>query len=277
MAGQPPSQAGAGLQLDPAATTGSEAPGNAGPTVPAGTSVWGPGRHPVASHDGAPTDGGPPSSRHQAWQGISSVAADSSTVSVRELPAGTAPNAAPGQLPQPPMPHQPIIEPGPVPPGTQPPAGPVRDYPATVQPLPRQLAGPVLELRASGDGSRLLNIALHPAELGPVNLHVRLLGDSMTIQLASMSESAHAAIRDALPQLRHELQSAGLSNVDVSLDLNAGSSGGSAGSGDRAAAEAAGQYPGRLAHTDPVTEVLSRPTTTTSSTRAGDSGLDRWL
>ena len=101
----------------------------------------------------------------------------------------------------------------------------------------------MLALRAGGDGSHQLIVALHPAELGPVNVHVRIVGDLMTIQLASTSETAHDTLRDALPQLRSELQSAGLSSASLSLDLT---SGGSAGSGAFAdPRQAAGDRTGR--------------------------------
>jgi flagellar hook-length control protein FliK len=148
--------------------------------------------------------------------------------------------------------------------------------PATPQPVTHQLAGPVLNLRASGDGSHQLTIALHPAELGPVNLHVRILGDSMAIQLSSTSEGAHDAMRDALPQLRHELEAAGLSSVDLSLDLGASTSGGSAGSGG--AADSRGQGDGARSNANPdQARATTQPHRDDRPRANPDSGLDRWL
>ena len=152
------------------------------------------------------------------------------------------------------------------------PAGQTAHYPSVPQPLAHQLAGPVLDVRASGDGSRQLSISLHPAELGPVNLHVRIEGDVMTIQLASTSESAHDAIRAALPQLRHELQSAGLAGVDVSLDFNAGNSANSGGTADPRNGRAA--QPNRF---PPAGALPNVPAIVNRPSAQSNSGLDRWL
>lgn len=161
----------------------------------------------------------------------------------------------------------------------QPGTGPARHEPPgelADLPLSRQVAGPVLALRAGGDGSHQLIVALHPAELGPVNLNVRITGDLMTIQLASTSESVHDTLRDALPQLRSELQAAGLSAVALSLDLT---SDGSAGAfADRRQGAADPSAPARSATAEDATQAPPR------HRMSGDrmpthasSGLDRWL
>jgi len=153
----------------------------------------------------------------------------------------------------------------------------VHHHPAQELPLARQVAGPVLALRAGGDGSHQLIVALHPAELGPVNVHVRIVGDLMTIQLASTSETAHDALREALPQLRSELQTAGLSSSSVSVDL---ASGGSAGSGAGAFANPrqGAAEPSRPAAAIPAVEPALRHRGTESRTSTYTSaGLDRWL
>jgi flagellar hook-length control protein FliK len=139
---------------------------------------------------------------------------------------------------------------------------------ASQLPVSQQLAGPVLSLRTAGTGSHQLIIALHPAELGPVNLHVKILGDSMAIQLASTSEGAHDALREALPQLRQELQAAGLGNVDLSLDLGGAPSGNHAQAGNQT--QAGGQPEAGYQTEQPVKTTPRRSTTT-------ESGLDRWL
>jgi flagellar hook-length control protein FliK len=152
------------------------------------------------------------------------------------------------------------------------------------QPVAHQLTGPVLSLRAAGDGSHQLTITLHPAELGPVNVHVRIVGDSMAIQLASASEGAHDAMREALPQLRHELHAAGLSGVDLSLELGTAGSDASAnqnglGSSGNPADQRGGQRDsasqgGSIATAQDVNPAPSRHDRPGSVT---DSGLDRWL
>ncbi|MEO9239208.1 MAG: hypothetical protein ABI418_14100, partial [Jatrophihabitantaceae bacterium] len=91
-------------------------------------------------------------------------------------------------------------------------------------------------------------------------------------QLVSSNEGAHQAMRDALPQLRHELQSAGLSSVDLSLDFSG--SDGSNGSGSLA--EQASQRPGTAAGSgQPADPIL--PARHDRPVSQGDSGLDRWL
>jgi flagellar hook-length control protein FliK len=148
---------------------------------------------------------------------------------------------------------------------SQPPAGQQQAAPQ----VSHQLAAPVLSLRTAGNGSHQLTIALHPAELGPVNVHVRILGDSMSIQLASTSEGAHDALREALPQLRQELQAAGLPSVDLSLDLGGAPSG-----GQHAQTGAEQQAPSYRAN-QPVEQPIRAPRRPTATTT--ESGLDRWL
>jgi hypothetical protein len=158
---------------------------------------------------------------------------------------------------------------------------PAYRHPAAELPLARQVAGPVLALRARGDGSHQLIVALHPAELGPVNVHVRIEGNLMTIQLASTSETAHDALREALPQLRSELQSSGLSSASVSVDLTAGGSAGSGGSGAFASPRQGAAEPGRPAGAvsiaDPVPAAPRHRGTGGRSSTHSSAGLDRWL
>jgi flagellar hook-length control protein FliK len=155
---------------------------------------------------------------------------------------------------------------------------PAHRHPAAELPLARQVAGPVLALRAGGDGSHQLIVALHPAELGPVNVHVRIEGNLMTIALASTSETAHDALRDALPQLRSELQSAGLSSASVSVDLT---SGGSAGSGafanPRQGAGEPSRPAGAVPAADPMPAAPRHRSTGGRSSTYSSAGLDRWL
>jgi flagellar hook-length control protein FliK len=146
------------------------------------------------------------------------------------------------------------------------------------------VAGPVLALRARGDGSHQLIVALHPAELGPVNVHVRISGDAMTISLASTSETAHETLRDALPQLRAELQSAGLNSASLSLDLTSGGAGAFADprqSDPRQSDPRQSGDQGRTANAGPAAYQSLFPVRPRGSgVRVGapsSSGLDRWL
>jgi flagellar hook-length control protein FliK len=158
---------------------------------------------------------------------------------------------------------------------------PAHRHPAAELPLARQVAGPVLALRAGGDGSHQLIVALHPEDLGPVNVHVRIEGDLMTIQLASTSETAHDALRDALPQLRSELQSAGLNSSSVSVDLTGGGSGsGLGGSGPFANPRQGAGEPSRPGAAVPVADPTPAPPRHRGIGRNStytSAGLDRWL
>jgi flagellar hook-length control protein FliK len=89
------------------------------------------------------------------------------------------------------------------------------------EPLPRQLSGPVAALHARGDGVHRLTIALHPVELGPVNLRVQVAKDAVSLHLTTDDPSAREAIRVALPELRQQLQSAGVPDGRVTVTFGA--------------------------------------------------------
>lgn len=130
----------------------------------------------------------------------------------------------------------------------------------------------MLNLRASGDGTHSVAVALHPADLGPVNLHVRIVDGAMAISLASANGATLDSIRTALPELRQELRQAGLPDVKLSLDLTAGEF-----TGQQDPHDAPGQLRpnsfdtgGALAPNTPLRWASpSRP--------PANIGLDRWL
>ncbi|MDQ1721848.1 MAG: flagellar hook-length control protein FliK [Pseudonocardiales bacterium] len=229
-----------------------------------------PGAH-VLNHRPAPAAASSATAADRAEASASSAPAGAGFGPVAELATATAQagNLTAAQFSS----AQPLGAGQPVTPGRGP--EPADRHPAADLPLARQVAGPVLAVRAGGDGSHQLIVALHPAELGPVNVHVRIEGDLMTIQLASSSETAHDTLRDALPQLRSELQSAGLSTVSLSLDLT---SGGAPGSGAFADPRQAAGAPNRATPAGELSPTPLRPRT--SGPRIGthsSSGLDRWL
>jgi flagellar hook-length control protein FliK len=145
-------------------------------------------------------------------------------------------------------------------------------------PIHQQVAAPLLQLRARGDGVHRLLLELHPADLGQVNVEVRLHSGEMKISLTSGSEAAREAIRSALPQLRTDLASVGLAATDISVNL--GSSDASAGQGRQPDGRqaAVGQHnPGRAPEdrtggADRVTAASTHPRYAGPTT-----GIDRWL
>lgn len=153
-----------------------------------------------------------------------------------------------------------------------------------------QVSAPLLGLRAAGDGAHQLTISLHPEELGPVNLRVRILDGAMTIQLASGNDLTRESIQAALPQLHAELRSAGLSPASVSVDPNSGGSGsdgsGSGGWGSGASGstggfeqrrhpESAGSAPSPSPA--PLTGPTAGPAERPANAMHAPSALDRWL
>ena len=99
------------------------------------------------------------------------------------------------------------------PPRAVPAAAPPSPPPATVAPAPAhvQVVSHVTPVLQRGDGSYHLSVQLHPAELGGVRLDVRLHDGQVSLQLRADTQAGHAALRDNLPQLRHELEAAGVS------------------------------------------------------------------
>jgi flagellar hook-length control protein FliK len=107
--------------------------------------------------------------------------------------AGTAATAAP----QAPLPH-----PGP---------------PAT------QLAVRIAPLFLDADGVHRLTVHLHPADLGPVQVVAEIRNGEISVQLSGATDAGNDALRNALDDLRRELDKAGFSST--TLDLRQGGAG----------------------------------------------------
>jgi flagellar hook-length control protein FliK len=127
--------------------------------------------------------------------------------------------------------------------GTPPPATPMPAPPAA------QLAMRIAPLRLDADGVHRLTVNLHPADLGPVQVVAEIRNGDISVQLTGTTDEGTAAMRDALADLRRELEDSGFGNC--SLDLRQGTAqqeqarqqfaaaGNGAGRGDTAAAPAA--------------------------------------
>jgi flagellar hook-length control protein FliK len=107
-------------------------------------------------------------------------------------------------------------------------------------PVAGQLVPHVAVLGRSGDGTHSLTVVLRPDNLGPVQVQVTVSRGALDLTLRGAHEQGRAALMDALPELRRELQSAGLdcSRLDVSRDT-----GGSWTSQHSAAGDGRGQPP----------------------------------
>jgi flagellar hook-length control protein FliK len=73
----------------------------------------------------------------------------------------------------------------------------------------QQVAGAVRPLRLA-DGSHQVNLQLHPAELGSVHVEVALREGRISLHLVAETAAARQALQQSLPELRADLEAAGL-------------------------------------------------------------------
>ncbi|MGH9102652.1 MAG: flagellar hook-length control protein FliK [Acidimicrobiales bacterium] len=77
--------------------------------------------------------------------------------------------------------------------------------PLSVPGLGAQLVTVLSPLRAAPDGTQQLTIALSPAGLGQVQVHLEATGDAVSVRLWASTASGHEALRQSLPELRQQL------------------------------------------------------------------------
>ncbi|SDN23208.1 hook-length control protein FliK [Geodermatophilus siccatus] len=163
--------------------------------------------------------------------------------------AGTDADATPDQDAPAPAPAPTAAPTAPVPAPAVPAATPVATAePAApaAAPVAGQVAQHVAVLRSAPDGTHTMTLVLTPETLGPVEVQVTLSQGSVDLALKSATEAGRVALLDALPDLRRDLASAGLTCTNASVDRDAGASWASAqqhAAGDRAGQQ--GQPDGR--------------------------------
>jgi flagellar hook-length control protein FliK len=94
-------------------------------------------------------------------------------------------------------------------------------------PAPRiagQLVPHVAVLGRAGDGTHSLTVVLRPENLGPVQIQVTVSQGALDLTLRGAHEQGRAALLDALPDLRRDLQSAGLDCSRLDVDRDTGGS-----------------------------------------------------
>jgi hypothetical protein len=159
--------------------------------------------------------------------------------------AGTDTGSAPDQDPPPPAPAPaapataaatvaPAVPTTPV--ATAEPAPPTAPAP----PVSGQVAQQVAVLRNGPDGTHTMTVVLTPETLGPVEVQVTLTQGAVDLSLKSATEAGRAALLEALPDLRRDLASAGLTCTNASVDRDAGSAWAS--SQQHAAGDRAGRH-----------------------------------
>jgi len=105
--------------------------------------------------------------------------------------------------------------------------------PAPPPPVATQLVRQVAVLAGGPDGTHSLTVVLHPDSLGPVQVQVTLSQGTIDLSMRGAHEQGRAALMGALPDLRRDLEAAGLTCSNVGVDVDTGGSwsaqGGSAG------------------------------------------------
>ncbi|MCF6514514.1 flagellar hook-length control protein FliK, partial [Blastococcus sp. MG754427] len=113
-------------------------------------------------------------------------------------------------------------------PGTAAAAPAVPGTPATgtgaALPVSGQLSQQVALLSDAGTGSHTMTLVLTPDTLGPVQLQVTVAEGVLDLTLRGAHELGRAALLDALPELRRDLEAAGLTPSRVEVDADAGGS-----------------------------------------------------
>ena len=178
----------------------------------------------------------------------------------------------------------------PVLPGPGPAAGPIAPVatvaaadaaatPAAPQPVSGQVARQVAVLSSAGDGAHTMTLVLNPENLGPVEVQLTVAQGSLDLHLRGAHDLGRAALIDALPELRRDLEAAGLSPSRVEVDADTGGSWlarhtaeqqAQQGSGDRGAR----QYPTGERSRSGGLPADSGDGPTRLSTRSTSSGVD---
>jgi len=96
--------------------------------------------------------------------------------------------------------------------------------PAPPAPVAAQVAAQVVSLSQGPDATHSVTLVLHPDNLGPVHVQMTLDQGTVDLTLRGAHEHGRAALLDALPDLRRDLESAGLSCAKLDVDRDTGGS-----------------------------------------------------
>jgi len=197
-------------------------------------------------------------------------AADSSSADTGDAPSQDQGPATPDAT----VSVQPALQAAPV----TPTAAPTAAAPAVSQPVATQVAQHVAVLGRGPDGTSSVTVVLHPDSLGPVQVEVTVNRGTIDLTMRGAHEQGRAALMQALPDLRRDLESAGLTCSRLDVDRDTG--------GSWSAQHQAGQQPspdgrGRQpARPEPRAYAWGRPDDlhggrpATPSTRSTSSGVD---
>jgi flagellar hook-length control protein FliK len=151
---------------------------------------------------------------------------------------------------------------------------------AAPAPVGSQVARQVAVLRGGPDGTQTMTLVLTPENLGPVEVSVTLSKGTVDLTLRGAHDMGRAALLDGLPDLRRDLESAGLTCSRLEVDRDTGGSwlarhsaqqGPQQGFGDRGGRHTPGENRSRPWGA-PADTAVSGPTSTTN--RSTSSGVD---
>jgi flagellar hook-length control protein FliK len=150
---------------------------------------------------------------------------------------------------------------------------------AASQPVSAQVARQVAVLRGAPDGSHTMTLVLTPETLGPVEVSVTVTQGTVDLVLRGAHEQSRAALLDALPDLRRDLESAGLITSKLEVSKDSGGSWLDRHAAGQQAQQGFGERPGQRGPADGRSRPWLRPadsgeTRTIPTTGAASSGLD---
>ncbi|MFC3740209.1 flagellar hook-length control protein FliK, partial [Paractinoplanes deccanensis] len=159
---------------------------------------------------------------------------------------------------------------GPQPTAPAPPPAPAAP-PAPAGQLPNppaaQLAMRIVPLKLDADGVHRLTVHLHPADLGPVQVVAEIRNGDITVQLSGSTDAGNEALRNAMDDLRRELNDAGFRNT--TLDLRQGNP-----QQEQARQQFAASFPGAARGERAETPLPTEPAPAIRRAVPGDSRLD---
>jgi flagellar hook-length control protein FliK len=93
---------------------------------------------------------------------------------------------------------------------------------SATQPVSAQVARQVAVLADGPDGAHTMTLVLTPDSVGPVEVQVTLQKGTIDLHLRGAHEHGRAALLEALPDLRRDLEAAGLTTSRLEVDRDSG-------------------------------------------------------
>jgi flagellar hook-length control protein FliK len=94
--------------------------------------------------------------------------------------------------------------------------------PPVVPPVSGQIARHLAVMRGAAEGAHSMTLVLRPEHLGPVEIQLTIAQGSLDLSLRGAHEHGRAALLQALPDLRRDLETAGLNCSKLEVDRDTG-------------------------------------------------------